>query len=673
MKVFEFYFNPKAHKDRFFKTFSFEPEKLRDRRLGNLSIAGELANALPVNAALLEKLALVIHDAYYARPSSGQHETHARESGEHGHRIPVQQGFSPERNLKAALRKANQFLSQEVKNGNVDWIGNLHIAVLLFAHAKGEDTFHFTKAGRIKIFMARHGAMSDIGKNIERQQGDSSKVFGNVASGKIVLQDQVVTLTQDLFELFSQHNLLNDLAFFKDAKQYEQLFHTKKKELSKVSGLLFSILVEEREEPQKSRGTARKAPWASFSQITLPSILKVPQFSLPSGIGRYLKKWKIYPFPAQLSAFVAKFPVKKNALRVMFLGLLLFAGFLFFQDYQTDKARGAKEALALGQSFYSKAQDAVRLKNEAGATTLFQNALAVIQPHLGLGTPSDPALLKLQKDIETDLATLHRIELIEAPALFHEIPSKEAFVPQALFLAKDQLYAFDPSAPQLYRTGIKSPGGEFLAAPEERKFQYGAESALGPVFFTSPNLISALMENNSWQESSLPSLNQDFQFTALEVFADNLYFLEPAKGEIVKYANPFSPETLGGLWLARASQKKPLGAKGIAIDGNIWVVAQNNEIQKYTKGLYQGSLKIAIYPSLENISKLKTGRNPPFLYVLDAPQQRLIVFDKSGKAVKQYQSPAFDNLLDFAVSRGGDTLYVLNGNKIYRIAVASAP
>jgi len=59
MKIFEFYFNPKQQKERILKIFSFEPEKPRDRRKGNLYMVGELQNTLPSNATLLSTLAFL--------------------------------------------------------------------------------------------------------------------------------------------------------------------------------------------------------------------------------------------------------------------------------------------------------------------------------------------------------------------------------------------------------------------------------------------------------------------------------------------------------------------------------------------------------------------------------------------------------------------------------------
>ena len=41
--------------------------------------------------------------------------------------------------------------------------------------------------------------------------------------------------------------------------------------------------------------------------------------------------------------------------------------------------------------------------------------------------------------------------------------------------------------------------------------------------------------------------------------------------------------------------------------------------------------------------------------------------DKTGQVFQQFQSEKFDNLSDLAFSEDGKTLYVLNGETIYKI------
>jgi len=52
---------------------------------------------------------------------------------------------------------------------------------------------------------------------------------------------------------------------------------------------------------------------------------------------------------------------------------------------------------------------------------------------------------------------------------------------------------------------------------------------------------------------------------------------------------------------------------------------------------------------------------------LEPSQNRIIILSKQGEIIKQFQSPEFDALVDFAVSGDGKKIYLLNGLKVYQI------
>ena len=56
-----------------------------------------------------------------------------------------------------------------------------------------------------------------------------------------------------------------------------------------------------------------------------------------------------------------------------------------------------------------------------------------------------------------------------------------------------------------------------------------------------------------------------------------------------------------------------------------------------------------------------------YIYILEPSERRVIVITETGDVIKQFQSEEFDNLLDFAVSENGKTIYLLNGLKVYKI------
>jgi len=174
MQIFELHFNPKAKEDYIFNTFAHEPENTFERKLGSLYLAGDLKNAIPRESKeFLADLSKVIKKGYY---SSGAKE--------------------PEKALLEALKKANSFLENQVKEGYVNWLGNFNFAAISL-----KDTYlSFTISGGTKVILARKGEITDIGKDLNSKEIEPYplKVFFNTASGRISDNDKVILATQDL-------------------------------------------------------------------------------------------------------------------------------------------------------------------------------------------------------------------------------------------------------------------------------------------------------------------------------------------------------------------------------------------------------------------------------------------------------------------------------------------
>lgn len=217
MKIFEFQFNPKAKNDRHFRTFSLEKAYTGKGFTTNLYLIAELGNALPQNSGLLDSIMHTLTEQY---------------------RVQEKGILNPEVPFKKALRQLNAFLLNESKAENVDWLGNLHLALLAFSFFAKERkvTFALAKSGNAKVFLARKGQLGVVAKD---------KTLESLVSGKLNPADKLIVATPELSEFLHTRDLLRDLAFLKEEKQYQGLFKQKEKELLKVAGILFVGVVEE--------------------------------------------------------------------------------------------------------------------------------------------------------------------------------------------------------------------------------------------------------------------------------------------------------------------------------------------------------------------------------------------------------------------------------------------
>jgi len=216
-KFFEFYFNPQAKKDTILETFCFSPNSQEEEKLGKLYLLGELKNVLPKNRELLKKISEIIKNEYYAFPQ--------REAGE---------------SLKESLKKANQFLEKEFKEENTTWLGNLNFFVI---GQTSDLSVYFSKVGNLKTFLFRGKEIFNL-ENEEGIKNSAVKIFSNIVEGKLIKEDRILVLEEELFENLWQNQIFNDLKLIKKPREFKKLFKKNKERLREFFGVLIFIFIK---------------------------------------------------------------------------------------------------------------------------------------------------------------------------------------------------------------------------------------------------------------------------------------------------------------------------------------------------------------------------------------------------------------------------------------------
>ena len=701
MKIFEFHFNPlgrsptgellghrptgepKGKEDLVFDSFCYEPENVYERRLGSLFLVGELKNTLPQNLKFLDNFASFFKKEYYSAPLKS----------------------SPESSLKLGLKKANEFLENILKSGDVSWLGNLNAAILSI---KNFD-LNFTKVGALKILLFRQGQITDLGKNLELEEIDPYplKIFGKIVSGKLVEGDIVLVLTKEIFNFFSGQNLLRKITQLQsfDENRFKTILKTKENELLKISGVCLALLPTKEVWPetqrQKSFTFQSKTEKFSFKKVFLPLTNLVKRFAIfrashefgkprlllsnillkLKGIGKKPQKpkkvkvrvaenlklkntIKIPKINIALPIPKIKLPAlfNKNLILLSSLIFILLAGFFIFKIQEQRQLKRYETVLNNVQENISQAEQYLALNNEVKAFSIYKKARQDILPLAEQKSALQNEAISLKNSIDESLEKISKLEKIPDPKMLFEFNEKE-FIPQKMVFFNDNLYFFSPLANNLYQL---SPAGEKNILQIEQPFNEAAVYDSQLLFFQKPNLIFFLKNGNFSQPISLNLPYADFDPKAFAAYRSSLYFLDTQTGEIIKYAYPLSenkdfPQT----WLV-GNAKKVTGAKSIAIDGPVWILNKDNTISQYYTGTFRKTITPDFFPQPENLSSIQALYG--LFYILEPVQKRIIVLTENGSIVKQWQSEKFDNLKDFAVSDDGGTIWLLNGVKIYEVS-----
>jgi len=172
IKTVELTIAPKNEKSRaFLDTCIFEPENIEEQNLGNLYIAGEITKIPSNSEYLINLLVSTIRKEYYSNTSR-----------------------SPIESLEQSLSKTNEVLADFAEQGNIEWIGNLHMVIAVLKN----NTLYFSQTGLAQTFLLRDQNVINIGQDlVSDPKPHPLKTFSNIASGEISENDKIVLTTSE--------------------------------------------------------------------------------------------------------------------------------------------------------------------------------------------------------------------------------------------------------------------------------------------------------------------------------------------------------------------------------------------------------------------------------------------------------------------------------------------
>jgi len=665
MKVFEFHFNPKARQDLIFESFCYDPENIYEKRLGNIYMAGFLTNALPQNVRFLNNLAKVIKDKYYKNASA-----------------------KPEKSLRETLRKANEYLERIAKEGDVTWLGNFNFAVTTFKNFE----LNFTKVGDLKIYLLRKGQIIDIDQKLKFEEIEPYplKIFGNIISGKLAENDIILILTKEIADSFLKENLLAPIAqvplsipIKNEARKIREILNAKKEQLLKTRGICLLIYLTKEVQTKERETLAQSRSWGTFSfkkiflsfikKIHLPKIvIQKPSLKLPK-IRLSMPRLKLAKPKIRLPKLNLKisFPEKRTFL-VITLILILILGFFIFQVQEEKRITNYQNQLNKIKEKADQAENYLILaktnsRAEKNANSLFKESWSEISPLLDIVSSFPPDLEKqiasLGEKISQNLSQLSKMTEITDPQVIFEFKARD-FIPQKMVSSGENIYFFTPYGENVFKLSSNNEG-KILSIKKKMSLATPLSSSL--LFFAKPNQLIDLTDEQFQEPISLETPYIDFDFSDFSNYQSNLYFLDDKNNNVVKY--PYSGEFQWGLPQIWLQNQKAKDFKSMAVDGSVWLLSKNNYIEKYYSGNLQKTLELKIFPEPKDFSRIFTSPQLPYIYILEPGQKRIVIIDKSGNIVKQFQSQKFDNLLDFSVSKEGKKIWLLNGLKVFQISL----
>jgi len=183
------------------------------------------------------------------------------------------------------------------------------------------------------------------------------------------------------------------------------------------------------------------------------------------------------------------------------------------------------------------------------------------------------------------------------------------------------------------------------------------------LYVLTNNSISSVTKTDSKKEELIKNETDWKNAVSLGTYLGNLYVLDKSTGVIKFVVAEGGYGKTDYFTTAKPDLSKTVS---IAIDGSIWLLANDGALTKYTKGV-RDAFEIKGLDELKNPIQIFTTPEINNLYILDPGTSRIIQLQKDGLVKTSFRSDVLSNAKAITLSSDEKTIYVLSDNKIWKL------
>lgn len=184
-------------------------------------------------------------------------------------------------------------------------------------------------------------------------------------------------------------------------------------------------------------------------------------------------------------------------------------------------------------------------------------------------------------------------------------------------------------------------------------------------YFNEDSIIQLNTKTDEITNLSIDLPVEKQSIVAATGYNNKFYLLSKQDSQIYRFSKAERALTNRERWIKdKTNFSNPTS---FSIDGQVYVLEANGQIFKYLKGEKQNFKLEEIDPPLAKATKIIVSQNLEFIYILEPANKRLIIFDKTGDFLSQYQFKKLDDLKDFVVDEKTKKIYLLNKTSIYMV------
>ena len=608
---------------------------------------------------------------------------------------------SPKDAFSGALKKINGVVEEFFKNKET----KINIGIFAIAN----DQIHISKLGKFKIILAREGKNIDILNNIQlfNKETIEEKEFSNIISGKIIegdhilafypsrsttarekyIKDNFLKTTQDEFTAqlmaiketkpeFACAALHIDIQKFTEPLLVGRQAQPQPKELQQepveeeTTDDLTPAVQLANTESKKEDTTQEKDPAPVARTVVKlspePAIPKIIPSEFARGkreliFSKHFRRFKNMNTSPKRKAYAM------GGVAVIILITVFSLKSFVFVDATT---RQLNAVITEAQTNLKLAQDKLSQSDFIGARGLLISSLASIsQSESTNGSSKKADETKNQLMLALDSMDNAIDATLTSPI---DIPA-DSGTAKLVTSSGTNFYAYLEGKPAQTTDGVQSSGdsNSLLKISADGTVAGTTQiKDISPSAIFSSDAYIALIDANakkvtSFSISKSALTTKEFSsdtLVNLEVYQDNLFGLTSTS--IIKITDVALGKTDVQPWLASGTTLVN-NASLIAVDGDIYILSSDGVLTKYYKGKKVTDVKTVISP--DSGSMLLTTTDSPNLYLVNASTGRIYIFAKdSGVVSKTLKINSAQPISSATLSSDG-TIYILSGNKIWKV------
>ncbi len=324
----------------------------------------------------------------------------------------------------------------------------------------------------------------------------------------------------------------------------------------------------------------------------------------------------------------------------------------------------------------NQADSSLLYSNDERAKKLFDEISTLIE-----GLPKDTNEQKtsyesFKQKFNEQLEKVRRVTRTETAELISDLKNinSNANADSLLFSKKtNKLYAADASQKSIYIISLADKSAStitYLDNPiQELKnpILLSSEDTEYIDYFNKSSILSLNTISEEFSTNEISVADPDF-ISGAGLYGANIYLTDNKNNEIYRYSKNGQKFDTPTAWL---KDKLDLSqAVDLAIDGNIYILNSDGTVVKLLRGTNVDYKLEACDPPLEQANKISvsTAKGQDFLYVLETKNKRLVVYNKAGQFLMQYQGDNLTALKDFVVDEDNKIIYFLSGANVLRFS-----